>query len=637
MRSVFRALVCFLALILPATSTILRAETPLGGTLPPGVTILTSTDSYRVTSPLVIPSGAELVIEAGTVLRFDPGTGIRVEGSLVARGTDDSPIIFTSSSAAAAPADWGFPLGPGDVANGIAFVDAVDAVLDAADQYQSGSVIEHAVIEYGTGISIVRSAPLIRNNLLRFNRPHGSAVVFFNGNAPTGAGDQPLIAGNRIEDSSQYGFNVQQGTVRFERNLVLRTRGGFVGGVGGTIIENTIACNGSPVFGLVDRAVLFAFGNPATIQGNSFIENTPYDVAVRFDVTELDLSHNYWGTTDASAIAARIFDGGESPGLAVVDADPPLSAAVPAAPVAPPCAAAPVAVNDEYTTAQGNTLTVAAPGVLANDTVSAGASVEFVTVPAGGLTNTGDGGFTFTPDPSFTGVELFQYVIHSPAGDSNVATVQVTVSAASIPDVQDDAFVVDQDTTLLVEAVGLRGNDATSPDWSVEFVTLPQGELINLDGTGAFSYTPPSGFVGTITFNYVLRFGASLVSDTATVTVTVRDTAAPVISHIAADPPLLWPANHKMVPVAIAINAADNSGLTPTCRIIEVTSNEPADSRGDGSTGVDRVVTGALTVDLRAERSGKGDGRAYAVTISCEDAAGNKATGQLRVDVPHNR
>jgi hypothetical protein len=64
-------------------------------------------------------------------------------------------------------------------------------------------------------------------------------------------------------------------------------------------------------------------------------------------------------------------------------------------------------------------------------------------------------------------------------------------------------------------------------------------------------------------------------------------------------------------------------------QIVRVACDEPSD--GDVS------ITGALTVKLRAERDGKGDGRVYTIHVSCTDSAGNVSTGTVDVTVPHDQ
>lgn len=114
------------------------------------------------------------------------------------------------------------------------------------------------------------------------------------------------------------------------------------------------------------------------------------------------------------------------------------------------------------------------------------------------------------------------------------------------------------------------------------------------------------------------------------------DTEPPTISGVAASPTVLWPPNHKMVPVTVTVEASDNVGVV-SCRVISVTSSEPDDGLGDGDTAGDIQITGDLTLLLRAERSGKGGGRTYTITVECQDEAGNASTATATVTVPLNQ
>jgi len=114
---------------------------------------------------------------------------------------------------------------------------------------------------------------------------------------------------------------------------------------------------------------------------------------------------------------------------------------------------------------------------------------------------------------------------------------------------------------------------------------------------------------------------------------TVVDLLAPTINSISATPNLLGSPNHKMIPVAVTAVATDNADPAPVCRIISVTSSESANGLGDGNTAVDWQITGDLTLNLRAERSGKGNDRIYTITVECSDFSGNASTGTTNVIV----
>ena len=179
-------------------------------------------------------------------------------------------------------------------------------------------------------------------------------------------------------------------------------------------------------------------------------------------------------------------------------------------------------------------------------------------------------------------------------------------------------------------------------------VQLNAGSSVDPDGHAmAFEWQGPFGTATGATPTVVLPLGTHVVTlivddgfggvSTDEVTIEVVDTTAPEIHSAAATPNELWPVNHKMRPVAVEVDVSDLCDANPTCRIVTVTSNEPANARGDGNTDPDWRITGALTAELRAERVGRASGRVYTLTIECADASGNVATTTLEVLVPHDR
>jgi hypothetical protein len=93
----------------------------------------------------------------------------------------------------------------------------------------------------------------------------------------------------------------------------------------------------------------------------------------------------------------------------------------------------PVAANESYSVLQDSVLTVAAPGLLANDTDVDSGSLTAVLVSAptsGTLSLNANGSFTYTPNPGFSGPDSFTYKANDGSLDSNVATASVTVKAA---------------------------------------------------------------------------------------------------------------------------------------------------------------------------------------------------------------
>ncbi len=93
------------------------------------------------------------------------------------------------------------------------------------------------------------------------------------------------------------------------------------------------------------------------------------------------------------------------------------------------------AVNDSYNTDENTTLSVAAPGVQANDFSVFGGSFTSVqeSSPAHGtLTFNADGSFTYVPNKNFTGTDSFTYEDVQGSVTSNVATVTISVNSKTL-------------------------------------------------------------------------------------------------------------------------------------------------------------------------------------------------------------
>jgi hypothetical protein len=193
---------------------------------------------------------------------------------------------------------------------------------------------------------------------------------------------------------------------------------------------------------------------------------------------------------------------------------------------------APVAVDDGYETDNATALTVdvASNGVLGNDsdldldTLTAVLDTE----PSHGTLDPfgSDGTFVYAPDSTFVGTDTFTYHASDGTDDSNSATVSIDVADTVAPEAADHEYAVVRDGTLSVDAPGLLA-DLVDPDvgpdgWFVADYSNPDhGSIDTLDAaTGAFGYTPDTGFTGDDTFTYSIGDG-EFESDSATVTIHV--------------------------------------------------------------------------------------------------------------------
>jgi VCBS repeat-containing protein len=131
---------------------------------------------------------------------------------------------------------------------------------------------------------------------------------------------------------------------------------------------------------------------------------------------------------------------------------------------------APVAANDAYATDEDTTLTVAAPGVLVNDTDVEGDSLTAVLASSpshGTLTLNADGSFSYTPNANFNGSDSFTYKANDGTDASNVATVTITVNAVN------DAPVLDATKTATLNAI--NEDDSTNAGTSISALIASAG------------------------------------------------------------------------------------------------------------------------------------------------------------------
>jgi VCBS repeat-containing protein len=107
----------------------------------------------------------------------------------------------------------------------------------------------------------------------------------------------------------------------------------------------------------------------------------------------------------------------------------------------------PVAVANAYTTNANTPLTVAASGVLGNDSDADGDAITAaqVTGPAhGALSLNANGGFTYTPAAGYSGADSFTYRANDGRQNGNTVTVSLTI--------QSEAQVA-QTTTAILTAI----------------------------------------------------------------------------------------------------------------------------------------------------------------------------------------
>lgn len=161
-----------------------------------------------------------------------------------------------------------------------------------------------------------------------------------------------------------------------------------------------------------------------------------------------------------------------------------------------------VANYDTYTATTNTTLHVPAPGVLANDAAPGPLTAMLVSDPTqGNLTLTNNGGFSYTPDNGFSGMDSFTYQCTDGQTTSAVATVVITVNNSAFAN--NNAYGMSSNKTLSVGTPGVLANaqGGVAPLTAVLDSGPADGSLI-LTNNGGFIYTPTKGFIGLDSFTY---------------------------------------------------------------------------------------------------------------------------------------
>jgi hypothetical protein len=287
---------------------------------------------------------------------------------------------------------------------------------------------------------------------------------------------------------------------------------------------------------------------------------------------------------------------------------------------------APVAANDgPYTTNEDTPLSIAAPGVLGNDTGPSPLAAALVsTTSKGTLSLSADGSFTYTPTADTSGIDSFSYKAISGSISSNVAMVSISVTPVNDPPLaRNDAYSMIQGGTLNIAAPGVLANDS-DPDagdtlTAVNFGTASNGTVTG-NTNGGFTYTPTAAFTGTATFAYQARDSSGAANSTsapATVSITVNPNQAP----LARDDTATTRTNTTVLINVIANDTDPDGSINPSTVTIVTQPNR----RGTATPNANGTVTYTPRLNFRGS-----DAFTYTVRDNL-DTTSNVATVRVNV------
>jgi hypothetical protein len=189
--------------------------------------------------------------------------------------------------------------------------------------------------------------------------------------------------------------------------------------------------------------------------------------------------------------------------------------------------------------------------------------------------------------------------------------------------------------------VVLNGTGSRDPDsdlLSFNWVQLSGPPVILFDSSSPTpSFTAPLVSLGgaELVFKLIVDDGFGGVNSDE-VTIHIRNINDPPNCGFAkANPAIIWPPNHGLVPIEI-MNLTDPNNNSFIITYLSVTQDEPVNGLGDGDTSPDAVIRDGLLM-VRAERAGGGGGRVYQITFQAEDSFGESCIGAVKVCVPHNK
>jgi VCBS repeat-containing protein len=148
-------------------------------------------------------------------------------------------------------------------------------------------------------------------------------------------------------------------------------------------------------------------------------------------------------------------------------------------------------------------------------------AASLVNAPShGAVSVNADGTFSYTPQADYNGTDSFTYRLSAGTTETNLATVNITLTPVNDAPVVADVQATTAEDTALVIALGAYATDVDSATLTTQIVTGPAHGVLTQNADGSYTYAPNANYHGADRFTYQATDGA-LNSNTATVTLNV--------------------------------------------------------------------------------------------------------------------
>jgi len=234
--------------------------TTLGGVLTSDTTLTDAQSPYLITSTLQIPENVTLHINAGVTLTSQANDMFLVNGKLIAKGTANNKIILDASG--------------GNIFNGKQAEGSMSVL------------VEHSILRNGSSI--------------------WPATGYSNKGSLT-------LRNSEILDMATFSYIwYPVNDVIVEKNVFSNSAGFSVGGgVSNVFIRNNRFVTKYPTssFWIRNWACYCGTGDEFSVEFNSFLDlGTAVELQSGYEDAKMVAANNYWGTTDESVIADKIYD-----------------------------------------------------------------------------------------------------------------------------------------------------------------------------------------------------------------------------------------------------------------------------------------------------------------------------------------